>query len=312
MKVYFWCPYFRTGGPESLTQWCDMMNLLGYDASMFYLDASDIPHPSAVKLTDSSPVLFNEKYTHVKRSFDIEDREENILFVPEVVRIDDVRATYKKIRLVIAWLSITSGLPRLDHYLSHPDAIHVFQSFRAHRDVLERARVLGLKEPAWFDIDDYIHDAYTLQGWDPSQKENLVAYNPTKDRVTPLICAHFKITTVPIFGMSFHQVIQTLKRCKVYVDCGNHPGRDRIPREAALLGCIVVTNREGTAECFEDVPVETKARDANELVQMIRRAMHDYPTCSAAQDDYVKIIRESKFKCAKQVQAFWTEFNFKS
>lgn len=55
--------------------------------------------------------------------------------------------------------------------------------------------------------------------------------------------------------MTGEEVVALLKRSKVYIDFGPHPGMDRLPREAALAGCVVVTNREGAANFTEDVPL---------------------------------------------------------
>ena len=43
-----------------------------------------------------------------------------------------------------------------------------------------------------------------------------------------------------------------------YIDFGPHPGMDRLPREAALAGCVVVTNREGAANFDEDTPLPSQ------------------------------------------------------
>jgi hypothetical protein len=48
--------------------------------------------------------------------------------------------------------------------------------------------------------------------------------------------------------VSPEEVRRMLKRAKVYIDFGPHPGMDRLPREAALAGCCVVTNREDAAQ----------------------------------------------------------------
>lgn len=44
-----------------------------------------------------------------------------------------------------------------------------------------------------------------------------------------------------------------MSKSKVYIDFGNHPGKDRIPREAAISGCIVITGKRGAAAFAEDV-----------------------------------------------------------
>ena len=266
---------------------------------MFYLDASNVPHPAAVKLTADSPILFSE-YSLIQRAFDVEDARENIMFVPEVVPLTDVRKRFQNIRLVVAWLSITSGLPLLDHYLTWPDVTHVFQSFRAHRDVLARAKELGLPEPRWFDVCDYINLDAFQQTWDRSQKKNQLAWNPVKDH----IAGQLGLPCVPLFNMPRTQVIETLKQSKVYVDCGGHPGRDRIPREAALLGCIVVTNTAGTAECFEDVPLMTKALNVGELIQHVQNGFERYDDLLVGQESYIQTIIHQKEVCSEQMKVF--------
>ena len=60
---------------------------------------------------------------------------------------------------------------------------------------------------------------------------------------------------VPLQGYTLEQMRSILSRAKVYVDFGNHPGKDRIPREAAVSGCIVVTNRIGSAANSLDIPI---------------------------------------------------------
>ena len=57
--------------------------------------------------------------------------------------------------------------------------------------------------------------------------------------------------------MSRAEVREALCKVKVYADFGSHPGRDRMPREAALCGACVLTNRRGSANFAEDVPLPT-------------------------------------------------------
>jgi hypothetical protein len=55
--------------------------------------------------------------------------------------------------------------------------------------------------------------------------------------------------------MKRNEIIDLLKKAKVYIDFGNHPGKDRIPREAAVLGCCVIVGKRGSAKYYEDVPI---------------------------------------------------------
>ena len=45
---------------------------------------------------------------------------------------------------------------------------------------------------------------------------------------------------------------------KIYIDFGEHPGMDRLPREAAINGLIVITNKAGAAFYKEDVGIKEK------------------------------------------------------
>jgi hypothetical protein len=55
--------------------------------------------------------------------------------------------------------------------------------------------------------------------------------------------------------MTRDQITQTLSNTKVFLDFGHHPGKDRVPREAALCGAIPVIRREGAARFEQDVPL---------------------------------------------------------
>jgi hypothetical protein len=77
--------------------------------------------------------------------------------------------------------------------------------------------------------------------------------------------------------MTKEEIIKTLQRAKVYIDFGNHPGKDRIPREAAILGCCVITGKRGSAAFFEDVPIpdEYKFEDKEENIPKIIEKIKD-------------------------------------
>jgi len=55
--------------------------------------------------------------------------------------------------------------------------------------------------------------------------------------------------------MSRDEIMSTLSASKIYLDLGTHPGMDRFPREAGLLGCVVMTNLRGSAGNDIDVPI---------------------------------------------------------
>jgi hypothetical protein len=67
--------------------------------------------------------------------------------------------------------------------------------------------------------------------------------------------------------MSINEVQELLLKSKIYIDFGNHPGRDRFPREAASLGCSIITNKKGSAKNNIDINISEKYKfnDKSEL-----------------------------------------------
>lgn len=134
----------------------------------------------------------------------------------------------------------------------------------------------------YLPLFDYIHAKYTDSSFDISQKQNIVCYNPVKGlAVTNQIKSlNPDINFVPIVGMEENQIIDLLKTSKVYIDFGHHPGRDRIPRESAILGNCVITNSSGAAGFFNDIPSgkKYKTSDVEEIGIAIRNCFENYET----------------------------------
>ena len=78
-------------------------------------------------------------------------------------------------------------------------------------------------------------------------KRNNILYNPAKG-LSDLMLFKQKLqqittdyTFIPIQNMSHTQIRNIMLQSKIYIDFGNHPGKDRIPREAAMCGCCIIT-----------------------------------------------------------------------
>jgi hypothetical protein len=94
------------------------------------------------------------------------------------------------------------------------------------------------------------------------QRRDIVAYNPAKGlgrtaqilRVLEMgLRAAPKVIAVQ--GLTAPQVQQVLATVKCYIDFGEHPGKDRLPREAAAMGACVLTNTRGAAGNKVDMPI---------------------------------------------------------
>lgn len=152
-------------------------------------------------------------------------------------------------------------------------------------------------------LKDYINADIFLEAIDYSNREDIILYNPKKglDFTRKLIKLSPDLNWVPIQNMSRNQVIQLMKKAKVYVDFGYHPGKDRLPRECAANGCCIITGSRGSAGFFEDVMVPLKYKfderkvSKLEIVKTIRWTLDNYNT--AINDFYqyrIKIASEKK------------------
>ncbi|MBQ2559925.1 MAG: hypothetical protein II565_05000, partial [Fibrobacter sp.] len=98
-------------------------------------------------------------------------------------------------------------------------------------------------------------------------------------------------------NMTTEQVKETLLHSKVYIDFGNHPGKDRFPREAAMCGCCVITGKRGSAKFFEDVPIDNEfkydesAKTIPLIISKIRECLNNYETESSKFNGYREFIK---------------------
>ena len=152
-----------------------------------------------------------------------------------------------------------------------------------------------------------MHDEYV--DLDPDtfveHKQDVVCFNANKDRITGNICQKLAIPAIGLKGMSRRQVNETLRRCKVYVDNGYHPGKDRMPREAAMHGCVVITNKSGSAAYWEDVPIEEKVTLEQDLYKLIPDVFANYRAYFDKQAHYREVIRSEKEAFRINVENFW-------
>jgi hypothetical protein len=96
--------------------------------------------------------------------------------------------------------------------------------------------------------------------------------------------------------MSENDVISLLKRSKVYIDFGHHPGKDRFPRESAILKNCVITNTRGSSDFYNDVPLDPSYKTDNiELVgPLIRDCLQNFDKHLDNFSMYRSIIKNEK------------------
>lgn len=316
-KVYIACTAnFASGGPELLHQLAYHLRMNNVDAHMYYLLNKD---------SVNNIVHENYKKYAVPYVLSIHDNKDNVLIIPEMLL--KLVAKYCEVRTIIWWLSVDNAFFQFESKLIKLlRRIFVSQysllSFLYNKSLKNaKIRLLGfLKKNQDKLIENWVQSHYAFNflhnsnirnirlvsdylakeflesgGYDESLKENIVIYNPKKGKKFTRSFIDYcgeDIKFIALENMSYNQVIGELKRAKVYIDFGEHPGKDRIPREAAILGCCVITGKKGSANYFEDVSIPDKFKfedvdiQFNNMKDLIINCFDDYRKYSMELDCY--------------------------
>lgn len=302
-NIYVICPYgLVTGGPDALHQLVYYCKKNGINASVVYSDIS-----KRNKEIPAQYKCYTENYLTLN---DIIDSSTNAIIVPET--LTNILPKYKNLNKYIWWLSVQNDtnvstkkkiqtiikkifniknikkiykFKTLINYLGHKtykfddDSVkHLCASYYAYDYVSSRCQknVNLLIEP----ISKYFLD----NSYDSNYKEDICLFNPKKNyKFSKKIMKKGKnINFVPLRGLSQQQLIDLYAKAKVYIDFGNFPGAERIPKEAVKCGCCIITSKYGAAAYYNDVvipeeyKIEAKDDNIDIIVKKIKYCMDNY------------------------------------
>lgn len=299
MNLYIIAPENRvSGGPELAHQLCNAVNHLSdIKAQMCYVTtvkpyrlAVDIPAPAPYEIYST---------THVT-DISMVNNEESIVVVPE--GLTPSMQMIPRAKKILWWMSVDNYIKSTYEgnlqYIKENTYLHLFQSYYSIDYVNKKMPgVDGLF------LSDYINEAHGKFIYPAEFRHNIALYNPAKgyDDLKPLIEKADWLDWVPLANMEVERVVLMMQAGKIYVDFGEHPGKDRIPREAASNGCVVITNRKGSAAFEKDVPIpeQFKFEDPASSLDEIDKLMHkicddfkDYQDMFAGYRDFIKKEKE--------------------
>lgn len=292
----------QTGGPELLHQLVHEIRRQGGDAYIHYVPDPEAPVPERYRVYDT-PQMKNLKLG-----------KNDCLVAPETM----VRQIplFSKAERFIWWLSFDfflsqrTGAKRLAANTYKRSLVkaqtvsgtrHLFQSHYA-RARLERWGVSG------GILSDYL-SVVPPQSGGPA-REDIILYNPKKGLpiTERLQRAHPDLTFKPIINMTKAEVEEAFSRAKIYIDFGEHPGKDRLPREAASLGTVVVAGRRGSAAFAEDMPLEDRYKLSidpsleQRFGKIVGDIFADFDTHFAAQQPYRDFVSGERDMFSQQVR----------
>lgn len=303
-KIFVLCPSgVVTGGTELLHQLVGYLREHGKDAYIVYMgDNKDIPSDYlkynvkvAVQIEDTShniEVICEGYLTKfIKNSVNTQKMiwwlsvDHFFMFCKDdllpfdYMRYDKWGGCKMLVKLILKSLKFINGFKdRLSlKYLSDINAVNAYQSEYAQTFLLKH------KFPNVVPLKDYINVDFLLNN-SCVPKEDIVLYNPKKglEFTKKIISYAPDIKWIPIQNMNREDVCSLMRRAKVYIDFGYHPGKDRLPRECAMNKCCIITNRLGSAAFFEDVSIDNQYKFANksenipQIIFTIKRIFKEY------------------------------------
>lgn len=273
--IYVACPpRYVTGGIELLHQLTAELRQYT-EAKILYIDRTP-------NMGDPQP----REYDIYGNSYVINSRRDGITIVPEIWAHLNAEVIY--------WESVDNYFNyHSDYELRHiPETtIHLAQSKYA----VQFLESNGFKNI--IEVSDYLNDDFFISRPETT-REPVVLYNPAKGLEFTEQLFSSGLLFIPVTGMKRAEVINLMHRSKVYIDFGNHPGKDRMPREAAICGCCVITGRNGSAMYDIPIPEEYKIERMHynipEIINRISDCIENYDIRRKDFDAYRDSIRAEK------------------
>ncbi len=331
-KVYVHCPAnLVTGGAELLHQLVHTLNCNNIDTYIIY-DGD---------LNVEIPLDYIKSY-NIKKTSSIDDNENNVEVIYET-RLSLVNVN-KKIQKLLWWLSVDNfylasfgfispiDIWKFNKNLSIKAFIHQLFNFLTcknkfllnplkikHLTKVNASNAYQSEYAQYFlqsngfkeviALKDYINPDHRFSEELIPNKKNIVLYNPKKGFkfTKKLIEAAPDIEWIALEGMNREQLIQKISEAKIYIDFGNHPGKDRLPRECAMNGCCVITGYRGSAAFYEDVQIPDKYKFKDDVSQIplilntFKYIFENYETALKDFDNYRKTIRDEKKEFETQI-----------
>lgn len=289
-----------TAGPEALHQLVADLNRLGQKAAIVY-------HPFDQEFQTPEPYRVHgapvDRYA---------DEPGTLIVFPEIFTVEALRV--RAAEVAIWWMSVNNftgvrygkpwrdrirywkyvlkgkrpwgGIKSLAHLRHFAQSEYAVEFLAAHG-----IQALGLSDPIpAYTVPEYVKALPPKLA--SATRANTILYNPHKgaQHTARLMAAFPQWQFRALKGLGRAQLAQAFLEAKLYIDFGHHPGKDRLPREAAIHGCAVITARHGSAANPVDVPIppryklDVKAGDfvarfgevAGDILENFERCQRDF------------------------------------
>lgn len=276
-KILVVCPAdMVTGGPEALHQLVAHMIALGLPAYIVYMPFDGVAEAPAPYKKYQAPVS------------SYKDEIGSLIIFPEVN--PSLAMKVKNAQAALWWLSLENFLERRHVSVLRDKIRYLKRVLKGERPLTGAAglkrlihfsqtehstrylRACGIEPVPLIDSinEDFLTDKYLDR---TEHKRDVILYNPTKGKkvTAALIQDNPQWEFMPLKGLNPQQLSEKLYAAKLYIDFGHHPGRDRMPREAAMHGCCLITGILGSAGNSVDLPIPQRYKLDSSKPDFLRR-----------------------------------------
>lgn len=235
---------------------------------------------------------------------------DSIAIIPEVA-VGFVHQL-KEMRCVVWWLSVDNARftsEDVKYMQGNKNIYHLAQSQYA-LDWLSES--LGINENVYY-LSDYINSDFFISKEEDIERNNIVLFNPKKgiqNTIELIMRSDYRIQWQALNGLTPDGMRRVMKQAKVYIDFGNHPGKDRIPREATICGCSLITNKDGAARNEIDVNIPEKYKFDNrssvdDILETIYSILDNYEKSRNDYKEYIDKITHEFIEFGKDILKFF-------
>ena len=197
---------------------------------------------------------------------------------------------------------------------SNPTVSHLYQSERVRQFLLTKP----LENPIAY-LCDYPTELFfeELPELGDLKKEDIITYNPKKglDTIESFKDDLSQYKWVPLTNMTREEIRTVLRKAKLHVDFGYFPGRDKIPREALVSGCCLLTGRDGTSAFNEDLGIpekyklHQKEQNPENIKRLIIELMNDYKTAFEEFLPFREFVMTEKNRMIEDARKIFSDYN---
>lgn len=155
-------------------------------------------------------------------------------------------------------------------------SFHLMQSYYAYDFFKQKLKNIKI-------LYDYQNEKIILNSKNiKHSKENLICYSHKCSDFIHLVKEKSNNKFIKLQNYNQKQIIDIFKKTKIYIDFGYHPGKDKMPREAALFNNCIITNRRGSAKNSVDIPISNnfkfkeKKSNIQSIVNLINTMLNNY------------------------------------